>query len=143
MDKDITNRIKKEYDKKLKKEKRKERRLVANKFFDMYPDLKKDKKKIMKIINGELNESVTEDIPKKRNKNELVVEKIIYNDKTYYINEHGFILDEHVNMVGLYNETDKIIEPYLLFNKKEKKNKLFNNKKRLDDIIRDNSKNYH
>jgi len=105
--KKITEKLEKEFVKRL----RKERRLVVNKVCELYPELKKNKKKIMIYVNNKQKSSqeITPPVPTKK---EVVVEQILHEDETYYIRDNGsvyqLIEDGYSIIVGVMGD-NKII----------------------------------
>jgi hypothetical protein len=65
---------------------------VIDKILDMYPLLKRDRLHIVDNI-----------LEKKRKKTvDYILEKFTHNDKSYYRDSIGNIIDENVNLVGIY-----------------------------------------
>ena len=83
------------FNKKLKQEKNN----IVNKIIELYPDL--DKEHIMDNLNKKnKNKDIVHDNKKEHNKeHELVVEQIEYNNKIYYKDEFGGILNEIVIII--------------------------------------------
>lgn len=55
----------------------------------------------------------------------IVFDKIYIDNKSYYQNGDGFIYDNNLNIVGVYNVINKIINNYYLFqDSRDKINKM-------------------
>lgn len=91
----------------------KEKLAIIDMFYKKYPHLKKDK-----------HDFVNEILQKKKKKeknlgetlkdlNEYVVEKIDINNKTYYKDEFGSLIDDKLNLVGFYGKYNDMYECYL------------------------------
>lgn len=81
-----------------------ERIIAADIILKMYPSLEKDKKNIFNNV-----------LCVKEKKIELyVLEKIKINDICYYKDSQGFIIDENVNVVGIYTYIDNIEKFHVL-----------------------------
>jgi hypothetical protein len=78
---------------------------LIDKILKLYPELKKEKKNIIDSLTGKTSVEI---------ENEIVVEKFQYNNKSFYKNKHGSILDENLNLVGTYKIENGLYN-YILF----------------------------
>lgn len=86
-------------------------RLIAiDKILELYPQLKKDKKQIMDVV-----------LDKKINRmNEHVLEKLVFKGKNFYKDESGSIINEKLEVVGLYTIDDSVHQSYYFFDELKK-----------------------
>lgn len=75
----------------------KERMYTIEKIFELYPNLKKDSEMIKNHVLG---------LKGRRDLNEMVLDKIVIDGVSYYIDKRYNILNVDTELVGCYVETD-------------------------------------
>jgi hypothetical protein len=80
----------------------KEKLKVVDQILDMYPLLKKDR---LHIVDNILDKKI-------KKTNEYVLDKFIHNNKSYYRDTLGNIIDENVNLVGVYTFISNVYSYY-------------------------------
>jgi len=80
---------------------------IVDAIITMYPNLEKDKSKIMRRIYKDRDIQDTPSIAPPQPNGEILFEKFCYNNTNYYRNTNGSILDMNINIVGIFDDTDK------------------------------------
>jgi hypothetical protein len=76
---------------------------TVEKILDMYPELKKNKNNIVNNILGNKTEI----------HHEIILEKIILNNNSYYYDKFGFLFDNNINLVGCIEKNSNYTIYYL------------------------------
>ena len=84
----------------------KEKQEFLDKLIDMYPFLENEKQNIYsKCLTDDVDKKKKHTI-KKIDKEEIILEQFKYNNKIYYKDKVGGILDENAELVGFINSID-------------------------------------
>lgn len=90
----------------------KERLITIDKILEMYPNLKKDR---TLIVNNILNK-------KEQKIDDFILEKVTIDNKSYYFDPDGNIIDSDVTLMGFYVKGKDIDHQYYLFSDQKKRN---------------------
>jgi len=102
----------------------KQRLIAVEKIIELYPALKKDKKQ---IIDAVLDRNISK-------ANEYVLEKIIFKGKQFYKDFRGNIIDDKLDVIGIYTFDDDSCTYYFFDEFKKLKARLEKNKKKVEAL---------
>lgn len=102
----------------------KQRLIAVEKIIEEYPALKKDKKRLIDIV---LDRNVSK-------VSEYILEKFVLNGKIFFKDLKGNIIDDHINVIGIYSSDNDSCTYYFFDEFKKTKARIERNKKKVSDL---------